>query len=75
LYADDIILLAPLVSALEKLLTVCEKELTWMDMAINMEKSIVDVTVGRLTHGSASQYLTRGPLRWHDCLVITGIVS
>jgi len=39
LYADDIILLLPSVSALEKLLTVCEKELTWMDMVINTKKS------------------------------------
>ena len=37
--------------------------------------SIVDVSVGRLAHGCASQYQTRGSLRWHDCLVIAGIVS
>jgi len=39
LYADDIILLAPSVSALQKLLSVCESELQWMDMVINTKKS------------------------------------
>ena len=39
LYADDIILLAPSVTALEKLLAVCETELRWMDMVINTSKS------------------------------------
>ena len=35
LYAVDIVLLAPSVSELEKLLFVCETELRWMDMVIN----------------------------------------
>ena len=39
LYADDIILLAPSVTALEKLMAVCETELRWMDMVINTSKS------------------------------------
>jgi len=39
LYADDIILVAPSVSALETLLSVCETELRWMDMVINTKKS------------------------------------
>jgi len=39
LYADDVVLLAPSVSALEKLLSVCETELRWMDMVINTKKS------------------------------------
>ena len=39
LYADDILLLSPSVSQLEKLLRVCERELTWLDMAINFNKS------------------------------------
>jgi len=39
LYADDIILLAPSVVSLEKLLHNCELELNWLDMAINSKKS------------------------------------
>lgn len=39
LYADDILLVAPSVTMLEKVLHICEKELTWLDMAINLKKS------------------------------------
>ena len=34
-YADDIILLAPSIMELEKLLHACERELEWLDMSIN----------------------------------------
>jgi len=39
LYADDILLSSPSISQLEKSLRVCEKELAWLDMAINFKKS------------------------------------
>lgn len=39
MYADDIILLASSVSALQRLLHVCETELQWLDMPINVNKS------------------------------------
>ena len=39
LYADDILLLAPSVSALQSLLHVCEQELLQLDMTINVRKS------------------------------------
>ena len=38
-YADDIILLSPSLTELEKLLHACEKELEWLDMSINLKKS------------------------------------
>ena len=38
MYADDIILLAPSVSALQHLLDVCESELQYLDMSINVNK-------------------------------------
>ena len=38
LYADDILLLAPSVTQLERLLRKCE-ELSYLDMAINVKKS------------------------------------
>ena len=37
LYADDILLLAPSVSALQSLLHVCEQELLQLDMAVNTQ--------------------------------------
>ena len=39
LYADDILLIAPSVTMLEKLLHMCEIELHWLDMLINTKKS------------------------------------
>ena len=38
-YADDILLLAPSVSALQSLLNVCEQGLLQLDMAVNVRKS------------------------------------
>ena len=39
LYADDILLLSHTVTALEKLLHACERELNWLDMVTNCKKS------------------------------------
>ena len=39
LYADDILLLAPSLSELQVLFTLCELELSWLDMSINVNKS------------------------------------
>ena len=39
LYADDIIILAPTVTELQRLLIECEQELKWLDMSINVKKS------------------------------------
>ena len=40
LYADDLILLAPTVHALQRLLNACEQELNYLDMIINPKKSV-----------------------------------
>ena len=40
MYADDILLVAPTVSGLQNLLTVCENELKDIDMYINVKKSM-----------------------------------
>jgi len=40
MYTDDIILLAPSVSALQHLLDICESELQYLDMSINVNKSV-----------------------------------
>jgi len=39
MYADDVILLAPTVHALQTLVNICEAELNYLDMAINVRKS------------------------------------
>ena len=39
LYADDIILLAPSVTALQQLLLLCEEELSFLGMSLNIKKS------------------------------------
>ena len=39
LYADDIIILSTALTELQRLLCACEKELTWLDMSINIKKS------------------------------------
>ena len=38
LYADDILLLAPSVTALQRLLLLYKQELTWLDMSPNEKK-------------------------------------
>ena len=40
LYADDVILLAPSVSALQSLVDICASELEFLDMAIKVKKSV-----------------------------------
>jgi hypothetical protein len=40
LYADDIILLAPSVSGLQSMITLCETHLSFLDMALNAKKTV-----------------------------------
>ena len=40
LYADDILLIAPSVCILDKLLKICERELDLLDMAINVKNLV-----------------------------------
>jgi hypothetical protein len=40
-YADDILILAPTATELQRLLSACECELNWLDMAINVKKNLV----------------------------------
>ena len=41
LYADDILILAPTVTELQRLLIECEQELIWLDMSINVKKVLL----------------------------------
>ena len=47
LYADDILLITPSVTALQKLLLVCETELNYLDMTINSKKNLVAYELGQ----------------------------
>jgi len=40
LYADDIILISPSVESLQQMILICERELAWLDMALNAKKSV-----------------------------------
>ena len=41
LYADDIMLLSPSIITLQKLLSICERELIYLDMTINVKKILL----------------------------------
>jgi len=58
MYADDIILLAPSVSAFQHLLDVCESELQYLDMSINVNKSVCP-GLARVMHSPVVTYLLR----------------
>ena len=51
MYADNILLLAPTVSALQHLLNVCQSELQYLDMASNCKKSVCTRFGSRYKHG------------------------
>ena len=40
LYADNLFLMAPCVHTLQIMLNICETELSWLDMRINVNKSV-----------------------------------
>jgi len=46
MYADDLVLLSALVSVLQKMVDVCEQEMTCLDMKFNTSKSVV-LKIGR----------------------------
>jgi len=74
LYADDILLLAPSVNSLKKLLSACEEELYFVTMCVNDKKSVYirfgnrhDVCCAPVTTCSG------GALRWVDTCRYLGI--
>ena len=63
LYADDILLIAPSVSSVNKLLHICEQELTLLDMAINANKC---ACVCFRHHCSTVSTLDGREIRWEE---------
>jgi hypothetical protein len=74
LYADDIILLAPSVSSLQKLLYVVEHELSNLDMAMNASKSVC-IRFGPRFNMECSEIVTRSGnvLHWADNIRYLGV--
>jgi len=65
LYADDILLLAPSVTGLQILLTACENELSNLDMAVNVKKSMCMRFGPRFSAPCANIIsIYGGPLEW-----------
>jgi len=65
IYADDILLIAVTVSALESLLTACESELQFLDMSINVKKSCC-IRIGHRHNVTCASITTchGQPLHW-----------
>jgi len=61
LYADDIMLLSPSLFMLQKLLNICENELVYLDMSINVKKSCC-MRIGPRCNASCENLITLGGL-------------
>ena len=76
LYADDIILLAPTVMALQQLVMACEDELSWLDMhrPINVNKTFC-IRIGPKHRVDPAKIVTRSGLEieWADTIRYLGI--
>ena len=74
LYADDIMLIAPSVGELQRLLNSCEKELAWLDMTINVKKSCC-MRIGPRYDASCANITTSNgcALPWVDQIRYLGI--
>jgi hypothetical protein len=75
LYADDIILLAPSVDALQRMLILCENHLRQLDMALNAKKSVC-LRIGARYKDDCHQIttLTGESLCWVDKCRYLGVV-
>jgi hypothetical protein len=74
LYADDILLIAPTITGLQRLLTVCEIELVQLDMQINVNKSMCIRFGPRFDHKCAElTTLLGGSIKWVSSCKYLGI--
>jgi len=74
LYADDILLLAPSVTALQTLLSVCELALLKIDLHINATKSVC-LRIGPRSNNPCRKILTTNgqPLNWESNIRYLGV--
>lgn len=74
LYADDILLLAPSVTSLQQILLLCEQELAWLDMPLNVKKSACMRVGGRFNVQCANIVTSKGrELSWVNIIRYLGI--
>ncbi len=73
-YADDIILLSPSVTALQRLVTVCESILQSLDLAINVKKSVC-TRIGPRCNAPCANIVTSdgSSLQWVDSIRYLGV--
>jgi hypothetical protein len=74
LYADDILLIAPTITGLQRLLQVCEQELIYLDMRINIKKSMC-IRFGQRFDAKCAELLSihGGSLQWVDSCKYLGV--
>ena len=74
LYADDILLLAPSVNALQLLLSTCELELRKLDLFINSAKSVC-LRIGPRRSNNCQNLVTidGNNLNWESCIRYLGV--
>jgi hypothetical protein len=74
LYADDILLLAPSVSALQELLNICENELQSLALSINIKKSVCSRIGPRYNNECVDIVSHNGNIiRWVDIIRYLGV--
>ena len=73
LYADDILLLAPSIITLQQLILVCENELRWLDMTINVRKSACMRVGPRFNVNCSNILASDGEVSWCENLRYLGI--
>jgi len=74
LYADDMLLLAPSLEALQQLIFICEKELLALDLSINVKKSVC-TRIGSRCNSVCGDIVTSDgqPLLWVDSIRYLGV--
>lgn len=74
LYADDIVLIAPTISGLQRLFTVCENEFVLLDLQLNVNKSMCIRFGPRFDHECAEiTSIHGGTLQWVCCCRYLGV--
>ena len=74
LYADDILLIAPSVTGLQRLLTICEEQLILLDMRINVNKSVC-IRFGHRFNENCAELtsLHGGSMKWVESCRYLGV--
>jgi hypothetical protein len=74
LYADDMLLLAPSLEALQQLIFICEKELFALDLSVNVKKSVC-TRIGSRCNSVCGDIVTSDgqPLLWVDSIRYLGV--